>query len=189
MPTAFLAFGVVFLAEFGDKTEIVTLALVARYGALPVLLGVSLATCLISAVSVIVGGFLHAAIPTRPTAIAAGLLFVALAVWTLSRDDTLLEDPEHSERSMGGAVAVTAATFLLTEFGDKTMLATITLAARGELLAVWLGATIGVIAADGIAIAVGQSLRNRVSPRLIRLGSGIAFGGVGVILLVEGLFR
>lgn len=189
MSTAFLAFGVVFLAEFGDKTEIVTLALVARYGALPVLLGVSLATCLISAASVLVGGFLHTAIPNRPTAIAAGLVFLVFAAWTLRRDDVALEGAKHPERSLGGAVAVTAATFLLTEFGDKTMLATVTLAARGELLEVWLGATLGVIAADGIAIAIGQSLRDRISPRLMRVGSGIAFGGVGTILLAEGLLH
>lgn len=120
MSTVIVAFGVVFLAEFGDKTEIVTLALVTRYGARSVLLGITLATCLISAASVALGGLLRTTIPTRPATIVAGLAFLGFAVWTMRLDDGEVIEPAHRARSTGGAVAVIGGTFLLTEIGDKT---------------------------------------------------------------------
>jgi putative Ca2+/H+ antiporter (TMEM165/GDT1 family) len=74
-----VAFVVVFLAEFGDKTELLTLALAARYGPWPVLVGVTVTTALLNVVSVTVGVGLAHAIPTRAATVLAGLAFLGFA--------------------------------------------------------------------------------------------------------------
>ena len=75
--------------------------------------------------------------------------------------------------------------FFLAELGDKTMLATITLATREGLLGTWLGSTLGMVAADGIAIVIGRQLGRHLPERAIRIGAAASFVIFGVLLLVE----
>src|SRR5512142_3321504 len=82
MGSLLVAFAVVFLAEFGDKTEILTLALAARYGPWPVLAGVAVTTALLNVVSVTVGVGLAHALPARAVTVLAGLAFLGFAVWS-----------------------------------------------------------------------------------------------------------
>jgi len=187
MEAAAVAFGVVFIAEIGDKTEIVTLALVARFGAASVLTGVALASLVVNSAAVASGNVIAEAIPTRVVAVAAGLVFLAFAAWEWRSDD----DPERvdvsSARSFSHAVLLTGGTFLLTELGDKTMFATAALATRGEPIAIWLGATAGVVAADSVAVLVGKSLRDHLQPRRLRIVTTMVFAVVGAALIVDGL--
>ena len=77
--------------------------------------------------------------------------------------------------------------FFLAELGDKTMLATITLATNNGLVGTWLGSTLGMVAADALAILVGQQLGARLPARVIKIGAAITFVVFGLILIASGL--
>ncbi|HET9769529.1 MAG TPA: TMEM165/GDT1 family protein [Acidimicrobiia bacterium] len=178
---------VIFVAELGDKSQLMALAFAARYRAVPVLVGISIATALVHAVSVLVGAVLGVALPTRTISVAAGLAFLGFAVWTL-RGDTLDEDEAgRAERSTGSAVVAAAVAFFLAELGDKTMLATVTLATKEGALAVWAGSTFGMVAADALAIIVGRQLGARLPQRVIRSAAATSFVVFGLLLVAEGV--
>jgi Ca2+/H+ antiporter, TMEM165/GDT1 family len=162
------------------------LAFATRYRALPVLAGIAAATAVVHLVSVVVGALLGAALPARPVNLLAGLAFLAFAAWTL-RGDALSEDEaaRARRRSTGGAVLAAGVAFFLAELGDKTMLATITLATREGLVGTWLGSTLGMVAADAIAILIGQQLGKRLPERAVRIGAAISFVVFGALLLAE----
>src|SRR6059058_5555855 len=98
MHALLLSFGIIFVAELGDKSQLMALAFAARYRALPILIGISLATLVVHAVSVGIGAALGVALPTRAISIVAGVAFLAFAAWTL-RGDALDEDEaERAQR-------------------------------------------------------------------------------------------
>ena len=74
--------------------------------------------------------------------------------------------------------------FFLAELGDRTMLATITLATREGAFGTWLGSTVGMVAADALAIGVGAVLGARLPDKAIRIGAGLLFLALGVALIV-----
>jgi putative Ca2+/H+ antiporter (TMEM165/GDT1 family) len=185
---AFLvSLGVIFVAELGDKSQLMALAFATRYKALPVLIGITAATALVHAFSVVVGAVLGAHIPTKAVAVVAGLAFLGFAAWTL-RGDKLDEDEEaRATRSNRSAILAASVAFFLAELGDKTMLATITLATREGAIGTWAGSTVGMVAADALAIGVGKQLGARLPEKVIRVGATVAFVVFGLILLVAGL--
>jgi len=161
------------------------LTFATRYRAVPVLIGITVATALVHLVSVVVGAVIGAALPIRALNLLAGLAFLGFGAWTL-RGDRLDEDEERkAEQASGNVVLAVGAAFFLAELGDKTMIATITLATREGLLGTWLGSTVGMVAADGLAIAVGRLLGTRLPERAVRIGAAVAFFAFGVALLVE----
>jgi putative Ca2+/H+ antiporter (TMEM165/GDT1 family) len=179
--------GIIFVAVLGDKSQLMARAFAARYRALPILIGISLATAVVHAFSVLVGAVVGVALPTNAIAVIAGLAFFAFAAWTL-RGDTLAEDDAaRANRSTRSAVLAASVAFFLAELGDKTMLATITLATKEGLLGTWAGSTLGMVAADAKAYLVGPKLGARHPQRAIRIGAAITFVLFGVILVVEGL--
>jgi putative Ca2+/H+ antiporter (TMEM165/GDT1 family) len=186
---AAVAFGAIFVAEMGDKSQLMALAFATRFRAWAILLGITIATAAVHAVSVGIGAVLQLSLPTRAINIAAGLLFFGFAAWTL-RGDTLTQADEERVERAGGSSAVVAASlaFFLSELGDKTMLATITLATTYAPLGVWIGSTVGMVAADGLAIVVGRVLGSRLPERAVRIGAAVLFVLFGVALLAEGLF-
>lgn len=186
--TAFLvSFGVIFVAELGDKSQLMALAFATRYPAGPVLIGITLATGLVHAFSVAVGAVLGAAIPTRPITIVAALAFVAFGVWTLRGDQLTEADRERAARPARHTVLAVGSVFFLAELGDKTMLATVTLATNEGLFGTWLGSTVGMVVADALAIVVGRQLGVRLPERVIRIGAAVGFFAFAAILLVEGI--
>jgi putative Ca2+/H+ antiporter (TMEM165/GDT1 family) len=178
------AFGLVFLAELGDKSMLLAIAFAARYRPWPVLGGIAIAALVMLGLSTLVGAALGAALPERALAIGGGLLFLGFGVWTLREDDD--EDEEAQLRSGSVLLGVTLA-FLVAEFGDKTMLATATLASTQTAVPTWLGAAAGMTAASGIAIAVASAVGARLPERAVRLVAAGAFLLFGVLLLVEGV--
>jgi Ca2+/H+ antiporter, TMEM165/GDT1 family len=180
-----VSFGVVFVAELGDKSQLMALTFATRYRTLPVLVGITLATSVVHAVSVAIGYGLGAALPTGWIALVAAVAFFGFGVWTL-RGDTLTGDERiKAERSTGSAVVAASVAFFLAELGDKTMLATITLATQYGWFGTWLGSTVGMVAADALAIAVGRLLGRNLPERVVKLGAAVLFFVFGVWLLVE----
>ena len=184
MEAALISFGVIFLAELGDKSQLMVLAFATRYRPLPVLVGVSLGAALLNGMSVGVGAVAATALPTRVLALAGGLTFLAFSAWALWRPgaDDGAPDVDHAT---GSAVAAVALAFLLAELGDKTMIVAVTLATQASPWGTWVGATLAIVAADGLAIAAGRSLGTRLSPRAVRLASAGAFLVFGILLLAS----
>jgi len=188
MLTAFLvSFGVIFVAELGDKSQLMALAFATRFDTWPVLIGITAATGIVHAVSVVVGAALGAAIPTTPITVVAAIAFVAFGLWTLRGDRLTDEDEARAARPARNTVLTVGAVFFLAELGDKTMLATITLATREGLFGTWLGSTLGMVAADALAIVVGRQLGARLPERAIRIGASVSFFVFAAILLVEAI--
>ena len=187
MHALLVSFGIIFVAELGDKSQLMALTFAARYRAVPVLIGITIATALVHAVSVLIGAVVGASLPTRAISIVAGLAFFAFAAWTL-RGDTLDDrDAARADRSDRSAVVAASIAFFLAELGDKTMLATITLATSESLFGVWLGSTLGMVAADALAILAGKRLGERLSARAVKYFAASAFVIFGVLLLLEGV--
>jgi putative Ca2+/H+ antiporter (TMEM165/GDT1 family) len=185
-----VSFGAIFAAEMGDKSQLMALAFATRFRAGSILIGITIATALVHAVSVGIGAILQLSLPTRAISIAAGLLFFGFGVWTLRGDTLTRADEERAARAGGGsAVATASAAFFLAELGDKTMLATITLATTYAPLGVWIGSTLGMVAADALAIVVGRVLGTRLPERAVRIGAAVLFFLFGLGLLVEGIWR
>lgn len=182
-----LSFAAVFVAELGDKSQLMALTFAARYRAIIVLIGVSAATLLVHAGSVVLGVAVATAIPTDLIQILAGLAFLGFAAWTMRGDSLDDEEEGKAARSTGWAVLAVGIAFFLAELGDKTMLVTITLATDHEPWGTWLGSTAGMVAADAIAIAVGAFLGTRLPERAIKVFATIAFLVFGVLLILEGL--
>jgi Ca2+/H+ antiporter, TMEM165/GDT1 family len=184
--TAFwLSFGVVFIAELGDKSQLIALTFATHYRPALVMTGIAVATVVINAASVAVGYGLGLALPTRWISLVAGLVFIGFAVWMLRGEDN---DQDVVISSSGhGVVLTVGSAFLLAELGDKTMLAAITLASQNGWLGTWLGATTGMLAAAVLAIFVGRQLGKRLPERFVRYAAAATFAIVGVWLLVDAL--
>ncbi len=187
MSAFLLSLGVVFLAELGDKSQLMALAFATRYRALTVLLAVSVATLVVHAGSVLLGSALALALPSGVVQVVAGLAFLGFAAWTIRGDSLGAADEGRARRTGRWAVLTIGAAFFLAELGDKTMLATVTLAATEEPVGTWLGSTVGMVAADAIAIAVGAVFGTRLPQRAVRVVAGLAFVVFGVLLVAEGL--
>jgi putative Ca2+/H+ antiporter (TMEM165/GDT1 family) len=182
-----LSLAVIFVAELGDKSQLMALAFATRFKALPVLAGISAATALVHLASVVLGAVVGAALPVRAINLAAGLAFLAFAAWTLRGDTLTSAEADRAKRATRSAVVAVGVAFFLAELGDKTMLATITLATREGLVGTWLGSTVGMVAADALAIAVGQVLGRRLPERVIRYGAAASFVVFGLLLIGQAL--
>ncbi|HSO30714.1 MAG TPA: TMEM165/GDT1 family protein [Candidatus Sulfomarinibacteraceae bacterium] len=181
-----LSFWVILLAELGDKSQLMALAFAARYRARTVLIAVTVATLVVHAGSVVLGSAFALALPTAAIQVAAGLAFFGFAAWTV-RGDSLGAADEHRAGRVGRWALVTIGTaFFLAELGDKTMLATITLATTEEPIGTWLGSTAGMVAADALAIGIGAILGTRLPERAIKLSAAGAFVVFGGLLVAQG---
>ena len=191
-----LALGAIFVAEFGDKSQLLVLAFATRHAALPVTVGIVVAAALVQGLSVAVGAALGATMPETLIAVVAGVAFLAVAAWTLrdggdeAEEAAVVDEAREAEkahRPWYALAAVVAGTFVIGELGDKTMLATFALAARQDPLATWVGASVGMVAANLVAVAVGRQLGARLSPRVIRIGSALLFALAGGLVLLGAL--
>lgn len=164
----------VMIAEMGDKTQLVALAFATRFPTRTVISGVFCATLAVHLFSVALGEAAGVALPVFWIRLLAGLSFVVFGLWTL-RGDQLAEDETNRMGSKFGPFMTVAVTFFLAELGDKTMLTTVTIASQQKsFTAVWIGSTLGMVIADGIAIGVGKVMGKRIPERAIKyIAAGI----------------
>ncbi|MGQ0763988.1 MAG: TMEM165/GDT1 family protein [Acidobacteriota bacterium] len=183
MAAFWIALFFVFVAEMGDKTQLVALAFATRYRTSIVMTGVFGATLLVHLFSVIIGEIAGHALPVFWINLLAGFAFIGFGVWTL-RGDKLGD--EATTKSRLGPLMTVATTFFLAELGDKTMLTTVTVAGQqGSFVGVWLGSTIGMVLADGLAIIIGKVLGKKLPERAIKFGAALVFIASGVFTIAQ----
>jgi putative Ca2+/H+ antiporter (TMEM165/GDT1 family) len=182
------AFGIaaffVFIAEMGDKTQLVALLFATRYKAITVLGGVFGATFLVHLVSVGLGEAAGTVIPVLWIRLLSGAAFIGFGIWSFYGDK--IDEEAALPEYRWGALITVAATFFIAELGDKTMLTTITIAGeQRQFAAVWLGSTVGMVAADGIAIVVAKSMRKRLPEKALRYTAAVIFIVSGVVTILS----
>lgn len=179
-----LALFTIFLAEMGDKTQLVAMCLASRYNIRVVLVGIFSATLFVHVFSVLLGLGVGKLIPAEWIGFVAGIAFVCFGMWTLRGDD--IDEDECSNVEAKSAFWLVATTFFIAELGDKTMISTTTLATEYSAVPVWLGSTLGMVVADGLAIIVGQLMGKRLPERTLKIGASIIFFGFGIYKLIQG---
>lgn len=191
--TAFLtAFVLVTIAEMADKTQLLTLSLACRYPARRVLVGVGLAIAVLNLLAVVVGAVAGRFIPLTAVKIGAGVLFLGFGLWNLLVKEKPQPEEECEVKSGKHVILAVTGAFLLAEIGDKTQLATLSLAARFDggvwnSVGVWLGATIGMVLANVLAVVVGHVAGRRIPAKLMKRISAALFIGFGIWTLVDAL--
>jgi putative Ca2+/H+ antiporter (TMEM165/GDT1 family) len=187
MDAFLLSFAVIFVAELGDKSQLMAMTFATRYKFWTVVAAITVATAIVHLFSVALGNVIGLALPIGPINIAAGLAFVFFGLWTL-RGDKLSEDEESmASRSNRPAFFAVAIAFFLAELGDKTMLATVTLATTEGWFGTWIGSTLGMVAADVLAIGVGVLLGKALPEKVIKFGAAVLFFGFGAVLIYSGV--
>jgi putative Ca2+/H+ antiporter (TMEM165/GDT1 family) len=178
--------GVVALAEIGDKTQLLTLVLAARYRKpWPIVAGIFLATLANHAIAGAIGAWINKAVGPDLMRWILGVSFIAMAAWILVPDK--LDEGEAAARTAGGVLATTTLLFFMAEIGDKTQIATVALAARFEsLAAVVVGTTLGMLAANAPVAFFGERLAKRMPVRAVHLVAALVFAALGVGVLVFG---
>lgn len=177
-----------FLAELGDKTQLIALAFATRYRMSAVMTGAIAGTLAVTAVSVGIGASIGQFLPEHWLKIGTGILLIVFAVVIARGSSEDVGTEEGSTVARFGPVVAVAVAFFLTEIGDKSMVATIGLAAQTRAwFMVWAGASGGMILANIIGITVGQVAGRRLPERTIRWVAGALFLVSGVVILIEGI--
>lgn len=170
------------IAEIGDKTQLLSLFLIARYGQrLPVILGILIATLLNHALSAWLGAWIARWIPETWLPWLLALSFAAIALWLLVPD----RDNSDTSRFLGmNALMATTVMFFLAEIGDKTQVATVVLAARYEA-ALWviMGTTAGMLLANIPVVLAGRWLMERLPLATARIMASALFVVLAVVTL------
>ncbi len=180
------ATGAVAIGEIGDKTQLLTLVLAARFPkALPILAGIVVATLANHAFAVALGVFGSQWLTPEILRWVLGSSFLALAAWALVPDKL----DEEGIKLWETAFIATVIAFFIAEIGDKTQVATALLAAKHAdfPVQVILGSTLGMVLANAPAIWLGEHLLKRIPIKLIRMTAAGLFAVLGLWMLVFGV--
>jgi putative Ca2+/H+ antiporter (TMEM165/GDT1 family) len=182
-----LSAGVVALAEMGDKTQLLSLMLAARYPkqALAIISGILVATVANHACAALLGHWLMTLVSPDVMRWILGASFIGLGLWLLVPDH--IDDAADSkvpDRAFQVFI-LTVVLFFLAEMGDKTQIATIALGARyNDVVSVTLGTTLGMMLANAPAVWVGQKFTQRMPIKWVHAIAALTFIAIGVVTLV-----
>jgi len=184
MESFLISLSTVAVAEMGDRTQLLSLMLAARFRRpWPILAGVFCATIANHAVAAFIGQRLGHALTPRILDTAVGVSMIVMALWTL-KPDTLDEKSAGGKRK--GAFLATLITFFIAEIGDKTQIATVALAAAySNLLAVVAGTTSGMLLANAPVIFCGKAFADRLPLKALRYVASALFLGLGIFFLAR----
>jgi putative Ca2+/H+ antiporter (TMEM165/GDT1 family) len=185
MDAFWLSLVMIFIAELGDKTQLVALTLASCYSAGVVLWGVFWATLAVHVFSAGIGWFLGDHLPADWITFVAGIAFFIFGFWTL-RGDRLDDEGEVACKPAIHPFWLVFSTFFMAELGDKTMLSTVTLGTTNAFLPVWLGSTLGMVVSDGLAIIAGKMLGARLPEKTVKIGAAVIFFTFGAINMYQG---
>jgi putative Ca2+/H+ antiporter (TMEM165/GDT1 family) len=175
-PTVGLAtFGVILLAEMGDKSQLVCMTLAARHRSRPVLAGAVAAFVLLNTLAVLFGATLAQWIPQRALAGVVALLFGVYGVLALRNSQAAEDDGEIVQRRRRGIFATTFLLLVLAEMGDKTQLAVAGMAGTLPPVPVWVGATLALITTSALGVLVGCKLLRLIPIHRLHQVSGLLF--------------
>lgn len=184
-----VTFVAIFLAEIGDKTQLITISFATKYPHIPVFFGVFLGMSLITVLGVVAGTILFQIIDVTYVKILSGAIFIIFGIWTLW--EAKKEEDEEEEVKEVKNKSVFSTTFIMisiAEFGDKTQFMVIALTAQySEPIFVFLGAIMAFALIVVIGVVLGKKLSEKVSTKWIELGSGVLFIVIGVIFIMEAL--
>lgn len=183
MEALFVSTGLVTLAEMGDKTQLLSLVLAARYKRpWTIALGILIATLANHGLAGALGVWIANLIGPEVLRWGLGLSFLAMAVWMLIPDS--LDEGEGSGAPRFGVLLTTVVVFFLAEMGDKTQVATVMLAARYDaLLQVVVGTTLGMMLANVPVVWLGERLTRRLPIALVHRISALIFAVLGLLAL------
>ena len=184
MTAAFLvSMGLVAIAEIGDKTQLLSLLLAARYRTpFPIIAGVFFATLANHALAGLVGEWVRVQLGPANLRWVVGGSLIAMAVWTLKPDKI---DAAATPIGRRGLFLLTLTVFFIAEIGDKTQIATVVLAAKYHALAaVVLGTTLGMMIANVPVILLGKAIAARIPLRAIRIITALIFAAFALLALL-----
>lgn len=172
------AFGLTFIAEMGDKTQIAILNLSARYGILPVFLGAAVAFAVLNALAVTAGYLIYDFVPHDIVRYIAAAVFILFGLLSFRP-----EDEEKKEKSTRSPFLTALLVVGLLEFGDKTQLALVALTAKySSPIAVFAGGTAALLLTSLIGALVGEGLGRVIPFKWVRIGSGVIFIVFGILI-------
>lgn len=182
MEALFNSFALVFISEMGDKTQLLSLLLVARYKKpWTILAGVLVATLLNHAFASWAGAYVAAMVAPEVLRWSLAILFFGFGLWILIPD----KETEVRGGERFGVFMTTAMAFFMAEMGDKTQLATVALGAQyANTALVTLGTTLGMLASNALAVFLGEKFLTRVPLKWVRIGACVLFiaFGLGILL-------
>ena len=171
----------VVVAEMGDKTQLLAMAMAGKYKVKQVLTGVLIATILNHALAVTAGSYLSLIIPMNTVKIVAAISFLIFGLWTLRGDKI---DKESEKKHRFGPIITVSIAFFLAEMGDKTQLMTIAIAAgSNQPIFILMGTTVGMLIADGIGILGGAWMCRHIPEMYIKWVAGIIFMFFGTLTI------
>ncbi len=172
------------LAEIGDKTQLLSLFLAARYRhKWSIIAGIFVATVLNHFISAWFGSWIVGVLPEDIATYIVAACFIAVGLWVLIPDK--LDDDEHNEVRKYGAFIATTILFFVAEIGDKTQVATIVLGAQySNVLAVTMGTTVGMMIANVPIVLLGGKLMQKLPLDLARYVAAAVFIVLGIVALL-----
>jgi len=186
MEAFLISTGIVALAEIGDKTQLLSLVLAARFRKpWPIVWGILVATLANHAMAGAAGAFVTTVLGPAVLRWVLGGSFLAMAAWMLVPDK--LDEGDAGKALRLGVFGTTLVAFFLAEMGDKTQIATVMLAARFNVwLPVVLGTTLGMMVANVPVVWLGERITRLVPIRVVHIVSAVIFGALGAGALVWG---
>ena len=184
MEAFLISTGIVALAEMGDKTQLLSLVLAARFRKhWPIVLGICVATQANHALAGAVGSWVTTVLGPDVLRWVLGASFIAMAVWMLI-PDKLDDGDTPSGTSQWGVFGTTLIAFFLAEMGDKTQIATVMLAAQyNAYLWVVAGTTLGMMIANAPVVWLGDKITRKVPIRAVHLISAVIFLVLGLLAI------
>ena len=187
MEALLVSTGVVAIGEIGDKTQLLSLVLAARFRRpWPIVAGILVATLANHALAGWLGNWVRGVVPADVLRWLLAASFFAVALWALKPDT--LDDERAPEAGRWGVFGVTVVAFFLAEMGDKTQIATVMLAAKFDALAaVVVGTTLGMLIANVPVVFAGKLAADRIPFKAIRIVAAAIFAAIGAWVLVAGV--
>lgn len=177
-----------FVAEMGDKTQLMLIALTSKYKLRDIILGTAVAILVLNGLAVLAGGLLSTFIPTWVVRLIAAFAFLYFAVTTLAGEDE--DEEEGKTNKIKFAPLAVFCTFFVAELGDKTQLTAVTFGANEGMeaaLIVWIGCSIGLFAADMVGMLVGYFLKSKAPEGILNTAAFFIFSIFGFLTLRQGL--
>ena len=176
-----------FIAEMGDKTQLMLVAMTSKFKLKDILLGTGVAILVLNGLAVLAGGLVSTVVPTWLIRLIAGAAFLFFAATTLKSDDD--EEENVKDRKIKFAPLSVFCTFFVAELGDKTQLTAITFGANEGLSAavvVWLACSLGLFAADVIGLLIGYLLKSKAPEGILNTVAFFIFSIFGILTLRQG---